>query len=142
MTDNPGQSTSRRAAGQGTRRTDAAARAVEALTMRLAGSSYEQIADALGYADKSGAWRAVEGELEKIRQERARDVLNLELARLDALLSGSWAKALDGDHRAVANVLRVMERRAKYLRLDAPGDPTEGMTQEQLTTYLLERPGG
>jgi hypothetical protein len=139
MTDNPGQSTSRRAAGQGTRRTDAAARAVEALGMRLAGSTYEQIADTLGYADKSGAWRAVEGELKELRQERARDVLDLELARLDALLAGSWAKALDGDHRAVANVLRIQERRAKYLDLDRPVDATEGMTSEERTAWLLEQ---
>jgi hypothetical protein len=104
-------------------------------------ATYEQISYALGYADKSGAWRSVEGELRELRQERARDVLDLELARLDALLAGSWAKALDGDHRAVANVLRIQERRAKYLDLDRPVDPTEGMTSDEPAVWLLDQGG-
>lgn len=105
--------------------------------MRIAGASYQQIADALGYADPSGPYRAIEAELKKQRRERAREVVGLEPARLDALLAACWEKALDGEPRAVMNVLRISERRARMLGLDTRLSEIEGMTQEELTEYLL-----
>ena len=44
----------------------------------------------------------------------------LELRRLDKLLDAQWDKALNGDLGAVQAVLRIMDRRATYLGLDAP----------------------
>ena len=53
-----------------------------------------------------------------ITKEPAKDVLELEVARLDAMLAGLWEKATDGDDKAVTSALRIMDRRAKYLGLD------------------------
>jgi len=44
----------------------------------------------------------------------------LELLRLDELLNALWDTAIAGDLKAVDRVLKVMERRAKLLGLDAP----------------------
>lgn len=46
----------------------------------------------------------------------------LELERLDALTEALWPKAMSGQTPAVAAILRVMERRAKLLGLDAAPD--------------------
>ena len=47
-------------------------------------------------------------------------VLALELERLDALTLAAWPRARAGDDRAIRVVLRIMQRRAKLLGLDAP----------------------
>ena len=122
MTDsvNPGQSTS----VARTRRTVALARGAEALELRLAGNSFEQIASRLDYSDKSGAWRAVEGELRKVRHEHAAEAVALDLARLDKVLNAVWSKAMDGDPVAIDRVLKVIERRAKYFDLDGRASST------------------
>lgn len=52
-------------------------------------------------------------EIDKIRQ--------LELQRLDRALNAIWDRVLEGKTHAVAAMLKVMERRAKILGLDAPG---------------------
>ncbi len=43
----------------------------------------------------------------------------LHLARLERLLAGSWARAVRGDHQAVASCLRILDREARLLRLPA-----------------------
>lgn len=117
---NPGQST----ASPRTRRSDAAARAVQALDLRLSGMDYGEIAARLGYKDKSGAWRAVQGELRKARQDRADEVIALDLARTDRLLHAMWGKAIAGDTAAFDRVVKVLERRARYFGLDGRADAT------------------
>ena len=106
------------AARQGRRRTCAAAHAIAALNMRLAGASYEDIAHSLGYGDRSGASPAVEGEVKDIPQERAREVVGLEPARLDAVMGGAWERALRGEASAVAAALRIRGRKARCLELN------------------------
>ncbi len=39
----------------------------------------------------------------------------LHLARLERLLAGSWARAVRGDHQAVASCLRILDREARLL---------------------------
>ncbi len=94
----------------------------ECLRLRMAGLSYEVIARNVG-CSRAGAHRAVMRAIERtIREnnETAQDVLNLELKRLDTMMNVLWRKVLEGELGAVDRVLRVMERRAKYLGLDAP----------------------
>lgn len=121
---NPGKSTGKAK----TRRTDAAGRSAKALELRLSGLDYAEIAVRLGYRDKSGAWRAVEGELSKVRHEHASQVLALDLSRLDALLHTVWDKAIQGDLPALDRALKVLERRARYFDLDGKA----GSTADQL----------
>lgn len=82
--------------------------------------SLQNIADRVGYKDASGAYRAIRAALKKTLQEPADDLRVLELDRLDVLLTGLWPKAINGDAPAVDRVLKIMERRASLLGLDAP----------------------
>lgn len=97
-------------------------RRLQALQLRMAGAPYHAIAARLGVSIGQ-AHADVQTELQRIAAESAdvaADVRTLELERLDALLLALWAQAKQGNQGAVDRVLRVMERRAKLLGLDAP----------------------
>jgi hypothetical protein len=102
------------------RRLAAADRQRQALELRKAGHSFERIAVHLGYRSKSGAYDAVLAGLRATLQEPADAVRALELERCDRLQAALWPAALQGDVAAVAGVLRILDRRARYLGLDAP----------------------
>lgn len=110
----------------------------KALELRKAGVSYESIASVLGYKSASGAHRAVGAALKKTLQEPADDLRNLELERLDKLLSGLWSRASGGNEYAVDRILKIMERRARLLGLDAPTkqDITSKGEQVNVVLYL------
>ena len=90
----------------------------QALELRAAGRKYTEIAEALNYSSPQHAHRDVKIELEALVKTPAQDVLAGELDRLDKLLQGVWAEARRGNVQAVDRVLRIMERRSKYLGLD------------------------
>ena len=96
------------------------ARQAQALTLRLTGASYEQIAQVLHYYDRAGAWKAVEKALERTIQEPADKVRAIELARLDRWLLAINAQIATGSLDAVDRGLKIMARRAALLGLDAP----------------------
>lgn len=70
------------------------------------------------YASQSSARRAVKTALLEVTTVPATELLQLELERLDTLQQAAWVRALKGNAEAYRNVLRTMERRAKYLGLD------------------------
>lgn len=96
--------------------------AARAVTMRRRGLTYDAIGRALGMTRQSahalvqGAMKAAAAEL----KEEATEVVALDLARLDELHRVAWKAAKGGDLAAMDRVLKVMERRAKLLGLDAP----------------------
>ena len=90
----------------------------KAVELRLAGANYYQIAQALGYSGHTGARHAVQRGLTLAITEPAAEVLQQELARLDRLMSGLWTQAVQGNMLAVDRILKIMDRRAKYLGLD------------------------
>ena len=116
-----------------------------ALELRKAGLSYAQIAEKLGYADPSGAHKAVMRALDKlVPKEDVEKVRRLELARLDAIAIKLWKQIVEeGDIQAVNAYLRVMERRARYLGLDAPQKvaPTDPSGKKPLRLVDLFPPG-
>ena len=91
-----------------------------ALELRKAGATYESIARELGYRNRAGSAAAVKTALQKMLQQPAEEVRTLEVARLDALLLAMWRQAQQGNQGAVDRCLRIMERRARLLGLDAP----------------------
>lgn len=118
-----------------------------ALEMRKFGYSYEQIGE--HFECSSAAARGlVQSAMEKAIREPGQEVIDLELTRLDQLYRLSFNAALEGDTDAVTKCLSIMQRRAKYLGLDAPdkrevtgknGGPLEvsgmrGLTDEELAT--------
>ncbi|MGA7121197.1 MAG: hypothetical protein WBY94_13920 [Polyangiaceae bacterium] len=90
-----------------------------ALELRKRGLTYPQNAKAMGLA-LSNAPKAVQQAIADIPKELAEDVRLLELERLDRMLAGMWPKAVAGDPKAVAAAVKIMDRRAKYLGIDAP----------------------
>lgn len=70
-------------------------------------------------------------------QEPADELRSLELERLDRLLLGVWSQAAKGNQGAVDRALKIMERRARLLGLDAPtkqaldGDLTVTVVRDQ-----------
>ena len=102
------------------RQVDALQRQKQALELRCAGRSYRDIAEALGYRGPSGAHSAVMSALKRTLQEPADELRKLEVARLDRMLWALWKQVIKGDGGAIDRVLRIMERRAKLLGIDAP----------------------
>lgn len=120
-------------------------RDARACRLRVQGLSYDQIAEALGFSDRSGARRAVQRALAATVREDAQELVALEAERLDDLTrnlqrviiarhysltpSGQLARNPDtgelladyGPVIAAARELRqVSESRRKLLGLDAP----------------------
>ena len=105
------------------RKVTGAERARQAVELRKAGASYDEIARQCGYRSRSGAYKAVSGALRDLvaKTSLAADELReLETIRLDALNDALWSRALAGELPAIDRVIRLMERRAKLLGLDAP----------------------
>jgi hypothetical protein len=95
-------------------------RKLRALELRKRAMTYPEMARELGYAGPSGAYQAVIGALRETLREPAEQVRTLELERLDAMLEAVWRAALSGDLKAIDAVLKLMDRRSRYLGLDAP----------------------
>jgi len=93
-----------------------------ALALRTTGLCYARIAEAMGLSESGARMCVVRaiGRLEAEVSEAASEVKRLELERLDRMQTALWAKAAKGDTKAIDSSLRVMERRARLVGLDAP----------------------
>jgi len=112
----------RRAPRRGQAADQIALRRLRALELRRAGCSYRQIASQLG-VDLHTAHSDVMAEVLELRNEtkhEAQDLRDIELARCDELTFALWPTAQAGDAKAVSAVMRISERRARLLGLDAP----------------------
>ena len=98
-------------------------RGQQAISLRMAGATVKQIADQLGFANESGAYKTIMRELEQTAQdmgESTEAVRQLELKRLDQMQFPIWPLVIAGDQGAIGTALRIQERRANLLGLDAP----------------------
>jgi intein-encoded DNA endonuclease-like protein len=97
-------------------------RQTRALGLKQDGWSYRAIAEKLEI-DVAQAFRDVKGavaELNKTKLDTAEDYVAIELERLDMLTKALEPMAAVGNIGSVSAYIRVMERRAKLLGLDAP----------------------
>jgi len=92
----------------------------KALALRTAGKTYQEIAVEVGYADRSSAYNAVMDALKAMVREPADQARELELERLDKLTAAVWERAMKGDDFAIDRALKIADRRARLLGLDAP----------------------
>src|SRR5579859_5376276 len=99
---------------------EARERMAEALRLRMAGATYQSIADALGYANRKGAHKAIHAAIKDITSEPAREVRELELARLDTALLAIWDAVRGGNLLAIDRFIRLQHQRALLLGLYAP----------------------
>lgn len=94
----------------------------KALLLRRSGMSFEAIGQRLGIS-KSRAHALVQLGLQDAREQivtQSDDLRTEEISRLDGMLDKVYAKAAKGDLQAVDRVLKIGERRAKLLGLEAP----------------------
>jgi DNA-binding CsgD family transcriptional regulator len=100
----------------------AAARRLQAIELRKAGATYRQIGERLSVSEAQ-AYNDVQRELARLAtqtQDAAAALRVLESERLDALMLALWQQAKQGNQGAIDRVLKVMERRARLVGLDAP----------------------
>lgn len=96
-----------------------------AVALRLAGASYDEIAQHLGYADAGTAASAVERDLRDHLTNEGRDeVRATDGRRIERLIRSVWAKANDPTNiehlAAVRTALALIDRHARLYGLDAP----------------------
>ena len=116
-------------------------REVSALTLRMEGKTFEEIAAALGYANRSCAYAAVMAALERNIDEPTAEMRNLELKRLDKMLAGLWPSASKGNGLAVDRALKIMARRARLMGLDIEGSDDRPEVH-RFIVEVSERNGG
>lgn len=122
-------------------------RRTKALELHLAGASYAAIAEAVGYASKASAHKAVQDALAGLGDPAGvSHTVDTELARLDAMLTGLWPKARRGDVAAVDRVLRISERRTQLLAMTATAElvaaPPKETGLSDFERRLAERQSG
>jgi hypothetical protein len=129
--------------GRYTRTLEGAERDAEAARLRSRGQSLRQISEHLGYSNESGAYKAVQRALAAVPVEAAEELRRLQLEQLNhlgrrafevlerehPLISPSGRIVVHDGHpltdcrpvlRAIDALLRIMEREARLMGLDAP----------------------
>lgn len=137
-----------------------AKRDAEAARLRAEGKTYDEIAEALKFSDRSLARRAVERALAVAVREPADELRHLELIRLDALwmqaakvmttehLTVNQGRVIEGPDglplkddapvlSAIDRLLKIMERRAKLVGLDA-ASKVEVMSVEAIDREIAD----
>lgn len=95
-------------------------KAVQAITLRRMGLPLREIADRVGYANASGAAKAIDRVMRDTLAEGAEALRGIELETLNWMQTQLAPSVSRGDVRSVRTVLQIMVRRAKLLGLDAP----------------------
>jgi hypothetical protein len=95
----------------------------DALQLRQEGYTYDEIARKVGYAGASGAQKAVKRALAEVGTEEAKELLRLQLLRLDEMLAKVWPVVNDPTHRrhlaATNTALRIMHKMDVLVGLDS-----------------------
>jgi len=92
----------------------------EALRLRTAGLSYDEIAERLGYENRSGAYKVVQRALQETIQEPADEYRTLHRRRLEAIVTAYWREMQAGNEKAAAVVARALADLAELDGLNAP----------------------
>jgi hypothetical protein len=115
-----------------------------ALSLRLSGASWGDIAQTVGYPTPRTAMLAVEKALiRQLNTDDDRDKMRVVAgARLERLLRAIWAKALNPNDPeqmvAVARARDIIDRHAKLYGLDAPTEVVvHSPTQSDLEDWVL-----
>jgi hypothetical protein len=139
--------------GKYSRTVASAERDATAARLRAKGWTYPRIADELGYDSRATAYHAVQRVLKETVQEPGDELRTLELQRLDDMYRHAMS-VLERQHVTVSNgkvvhlgdepliddapvlaaidrLLKIQERRAKLLGLDAPVKKDVALTDER-----------
>ncbi|WP_106459593.1 hypothetical protein [Aphanothece hegewaldii] len=117
-------------------------RRVKALKLRQKGVSYRDIASQLK-CSLTTAYSDVKKMIDQINQEakeEAEMLRTLELLRLDEAQAAIWEKAISGDLKAIAVILKISDQRCKLLGLyqQPTSSPKEGIKELEAIKVLVE----
>ncbi len=90
-----------------------------AMALKLAGASYAQIAQQLGYHDASGARKAVQRGMKTALQETGSELRKIHYGRLEHMLMLLWPEVNQRDLPAMTTALSVMDRMERLFGLNA-----------------------
>lgn len=107
----------------------------KAMEMKIAGATFEQIAAQLGYADASGAYRAVSRGLIETMRPAADELRELMVRRYERLLLGVWRDATSGDLKAADVARKILTDMA---RITLPLKVEATVTQQTETDAALQ----
>ena len=91
-------------------------RSTVATELRLKGYSYDEIAEALEFKCRSGAWRAVHRNLTKLEKDVAQKYLHQTLANIDMLEEKYWQEAMTGRKAAIEKSISLILARLSALK--------------------------
>lgn len=91
----------------------------QALSLRLTGATYQNIADVMSVS-KSTVKRWIDAAIDGVDKENAKALIVLENERLNRAQRAIWPAVARGQLGAVDRLLRIQERRARLNGLDAP----------------------
>lgn len=90
-----------------------------AIALKLAGASYQSIAQQLGYASAAGAWKAVQRGMKSSLQEGAGELRRIHYGRLEHMLMLLWPDVNRKDLPSMHAALSIMDRMEKLFGLNA-----------------------
>ena len=102
------------------RRIDAQQKQQQAMELRMAGRTWQEIADHLGYASHTGAYEAVKVALSRSNHEAAEDYRSLTIGRLTKILQIHWPLMLQADNNSTRLCLQTIKDMREVLGLDSP----------------------
>jgi hypothetical protein len=90
----------------------------QALELRMAGRTYQEIADAIGYKTRQGAIMAVKAMLDRTLRPAAEQWRALTVERLTKVLQVYWPSMLQGNHDATDEVFEAITDLRQVLGID------------------------
>lgn len=105
--------------------------------LRREGRSWWDIAEILGiteYAANRLVADRIAAAAELVDEHAKRELLTMEIDRLDTLQNAIWGDAVNGDRAAVETCLKIIQTRSKILGLDQA-------TGQQVTNNTIVVPG-
>lgn len=116
-------------------------RQAEAVRLRIAGKTFDEIAEQCGYTDKSSAYGSVRRAVQRIGREQAEELFDVDMARFEAMWAEVWPLFIDhqlsvADRlKALNGLLDIMQRKARMLGYDNV-TVTANTSSESVTTSV------
>lgn len=112
-----------------------------AVRLRMQNMTFQQIADALNVS-VSQTHRYVQNALKQLAKQISEDTEELRalhLQRIDRMAASLWPEAQSGNTQAITTMLKLMEREANLIGLDAPPKKAEQSTEHDEIVERLIR---
>jgi len=110
-----------------------------AYQLMLGGKSHSEIAEILGYAHINDVIRLMterfHSDAKFMNEMERKELLSLEMLRLDALQAAVWPSAMMGDPKSIDSAVRIIATRAKISGLEQV-DP---VVQKNLVLVMGDR---